>query len=211
VKIISTNTSQPRTIRWKDTDRITGIFKTPNPEGIYLHPEGVKGDTIGNPKVHGGPVKAAYLFSEDWYPYWKEAYPTLDWHFGMFGENLTVKGMNEDDLLMGSLYQAGEAVIRITTPREPCFALGIRFEDQGVVDAFVRHGHPGTYVSVLEPGMVRAGDRVDLLDTPKEKLSISQFYRLWYAAEKDPGLLQIALDHSCVPEEKKKQLEKWLT
>ncbi len=211
MKIVSTNTAQPRTITWKGSDRITGIYKTPKKEGIYLHCEGVKGDTIGNPKVHGGSRKAAYLFSQEWYPYWKALYPNLAWDFGMFGENLTVSGMNEDDLLMGSLYQAGEAVIRVTTPREPCFALGIRFEDQGVVDAFVSHGHPGTYVSVLEPGMVRPGDSVELLETPMQSLSVSQFYRLWYAAEKDRELLEVALGHPCVPEEKKKQLERWLT
>lgn len=211
MKIISTNTAQPRTITWKGSERVTGIFKTPNPEGIYLHPEGVKGDTIGNPKVHGGRVKAAYLFSEDCYPYWKEAYPNLAWQFGMFGENLTVKGMNEDDLLMGSLYRAGEAIVRITTPREPCFKLGLRFKDQGIIDSFVKYGKPGTYVEVLQPGFVRVGDSMELVEQPEKKISIAAFFNMWYAREKDQNLIREVLHLPGLPEQKQKQLQRWLS
>ncbi len=211
MKIISTNIGHPVTISWQGLERITGIYKTPVPEGIYLSPEGVKGDTIGNPKVHGDALKAAYLFSEEQYPYWKSQYPSLNWDFGMFGENLTISGLDETQLLMGSIYKLGEATVRITTPREPCFKLGIRFADQGIIDAFVKHGLPGTYVQVLEPGFVRTGDLMELVELSERSVSISAFYAMWYAPEKDRELIQEVLNLPWISEQKQKQLQRWVS
>lgn len=209
MKIVSTNIGKPVTISWKGEDRITGIYKTPLSEGIYISHKGVKGDTIGNPKVHGGTLKAAYLFSEDTYSYWKLRYPSLDWKFGMFGENITVKGLDETQLSIGSLYRIGEAIVRITTPREPCFKLGLRFADQGIIDAFIAYGRPGSYVSVVQPGFVRKGDLMELLEVSEINLSISDFFNLLYSPEKDQEHLQNALKLPWISTEKQKQFQRW--
>jgi MOSC domain-containing protein YiiM len=211
VKVVSTNIGQPVTIRWQGLERITGIYKNPVPEGIYLDSEGVTDDAIGNPKVHGGVLKAAYLFSADQYPFWRTHYPSLDWGFGMFGENLTISELDEDQLFMGSIYTLGEAIVRITTPREPCFKLGLRFKDQGVIDSFVKYGHPGTYVEVLQPGFVRAGDPMELVELPKRKISIAAFFKMWYAREKDQTLIREALHLPWISEQKQEQLQRWLS
>lgn len=210
MKIVSTNIAKPVTIRWNNEDRITGIYKTPLTDGIYLGPEGVTGDTIGNPKVHGGAQKAAYLFSEDLYSFWKERYPSLNWEFGMFGENLTVEGLDETKLFIGSLYRIGDAIVRITTPREPCFKLGLRFEDQGIIDAFIKHGRPGTYISVVEPGFVEKGDPMELLELAEEEISISEYFKLLYAPEKDRELIENVLKLPWISGEKKNQFQKWI-
>ncbi len=211
VNVVSTNIGQPVTISWQGLERITGIYKTPVPDGIYLSAEGVTGDAIGNPKVHGGALKAAYLFSEDHYPFWKTQYPSLDWDFGMFGENLTISGLDETQLFIGSMYTLGEATVRITTPREPCFKLGLRFKDQGIIAAFVKHRRPGTYVQVLQPGLVREGDSMELVDLPEKKVSIAAFYTMWYAPEKDRKLILEVLNLPGISEQKQKQLQKWIS
>jgi MOSC domain-containing protein YiiM len=211
VKVVSTNIGQPVTISWQGLERITGIYKNPVPEGIYLGSEGVTGDAIGNPKVHGGTLKAAYLFSADPYPFWKTQYPALDWVFGMFGENLTISELDENQLFMGSIYTLGEASVRITTPREPCFKLGLRFKDQGIIDSFVKYGRPGAYVEVLQPGFVRAGDPMELVELPKRKISIAAFFKMWYAREKDHALIHEVLHLPWISEQKQKQLQSWLS
>jgi MOSC domain-containing protein YiiM len=211
MKIASSNTAQPVSIKWKGEHKITGIYKKSQPGGIYLTPEGVRGDAIGNPSVHGGSMKAAYLFSLEQYTYWKEQYPHLKWDYGTFGENLTVAGMDETTLYMGSAYSIGEARVRITTPREPCFKLGIRFGDQGIIQKFVAHGYPGAYVSVLKSGWIRPGDAVKLLESPLSSMSIAEFYRMWYAPTKDPELLEKALSLSWLPEGKRNQLLQWVS
>lgn len=209
MNIRSTNRAEPAVISWKGERLPTGIFKKSRPEGIYLSPEGVRGDTIGNPKVHGDTLKAAYLFSSGEYPYWKSLYPSLDWESGMFGENLTVEGLDEGDLLMGSTYRIGEALVRITTPREPCYKLGIRFDDQGIIQKFVDRERPGTYVSVLEAGHIKPGDPLELVKPAEHSLSIRDFYRLRYAREKDQEALSMALKLSWLPASTRQQLLKW--
>ena len=209
LKVINTNLSDPVTIQWNGRKQNTGIYKVPQSEGIFLTREGVRGDTIGNPKVHGGVEKAAYLFASDHYPYWQDRYPQLEWRHGMFGENLTIGGMDESDLFMGSFYQIGAAKVQITTPREPCFKLGIRFGNQGIIEEFIAHGCPGTYISVIEPGHVQPGDLMTLLDTPEVQLSISAYFRLLFEEEKDPILIEKAVSLTCLSEGKKKQLLRW--
>ena len=210
MKIVSVNSAQPARIQWKGEVKITGIYKIPQPGGIYLTPDGVRGDTIGNPSVHGGTMKAAYLFSREQYPYWKEQYPDLMWDYGMFGENLTVAGLDETTLYMGSTYSIGEARVRITTPREPCFKLGIRFGDQGIIQKFVGHGYPGAYVSVLKPGWIHPGDDLELFETPGTTLSIADFFHLWYSPSKDGELLEKALSIGWLSEGKRRQLLRWV-
>lgn len=209
MKIRSTNIAEPAVISWKGENLPTGIFKKVRPEGIYLSPEGVRGDTIGNRKVHGDALKAAYLFSSGEYPYWKSLYPALDWESGMFGENLTVEGLDEGGLVMGSTYRIGEALVRITTPREPCYKLGIRFGDQGIIQKFVERERPGTYVAVLEAGHIKPGDPVQLIETGEHHLSIRDFYRMWYAREKEQGVLALALKVPWLPASTRQQLLKW--
>ncbi|MEJ2162093.1 MAG: MOSC domain-containing protein [Robiginitalea sp.] len=210
MKIISTNTAQPSSIQWQGEVRTTGIYKTPQTEGIYLSPEGVRDDIVGNPKVHGGAMKAAYLFSQDQYPYWQAAYPHLEWNYGMFGENLTVEGLDETSLKMGNIYKIGQAKVRITTPREPCFKLGIRFSDQEIIQKFVAHGYPGSYVEVLESGWVRPGDSMELIYTAESGISIAEFFNLWYARVKDQGLLKEAMLIPWLSEEKRNRLMQWI-
>lgn len=206
MRIASTNTAQPVEIFWKGETQITGIFKVPRPEGISLTPYGIEGDTIGNPKVHGGAMKACYLFSREQYPYWQEQYPGLAWEFGMFGENLTVAGLDETQLWLGSLYRIGEALVRITTPREPCYKLGIRIGDQGIIEKFHQRGNPGSYAQVLEEGAVRPGDAMELVEAPEQKVSIAEFYRLLFFGPGDRELVRKALSHSWLPESKRQQL-----
>ncbi len=211
MKILSTNIAQPAEITWQGRKQLTGIYKKPQTEGIYITAEGVRGDTIGNPKVHGDRQKACYLFDTGEYAYWKGHYSDLDWEYGMFGENLSVEGLDEDQLLIGSIYSVGNALVKITAPREPCFKLGIRFGDQGIIDRFVARGKPGTYVEVLEPGLVSRGDSIMLKSQPEESLSISTFYRLLYAREKDPSVLKAALGLPDLSDGKRKLFERWAT
>ena len=95
MKTLSTNIAKPTSIIWNEKELTTGIYKKPTNQPIYLGKEGVKDDEVSDKKVHGGTFKACYIFSNEHYAYWKNRYPNLDWNYGMFGENLTVSGLNE--------------------------------------------------------------------------------------------------------------------
>jgi len=133
--IISTNIGSPVLVEWNGQQIETGIYKYSTHSPIFLGEEDVFEDHVINRKYHGGPDKACYLYSANHYPFWKDKFPKLDWQWGMFGENLTVEGLDESKVKIGDVYRIGTAVVQVSQPRQPCFKLGIRFEDQIAVDS----------------------------------------------------------------------------
>lgn len=209
MKIISTNIGKPTTITWNGKQEKTGIYKYPTNNPISLEKENVLNDTVSDRIFHGGIYMACYLFSADYYPYWKQKYPNLSWDWGMFGENLTVQSLDESLIKVGSIYKIGAAYVKVTQPREPCFKLGIRFEDEGILQEFVAHNHPGFYVQVLESGTVKAGDSIELYEESNNALSIQQLYKLLYSRVKDSEVLELALANQDLPPKKREQLMKF--
>ncbi|TAI46611.1 MOSC domain-containing protein [Flagellimonas allohymeniacidonis] len=209
MKVISTNVARPKSFLWNGETHTTGIYKTPVNKPIKLEKESVVDDVIADRKVHGGIFKACYLFSADHYPYWKKKYPNLDWDWGMFGENLTVKGLNESELRIGNIYRLGTALVQITQPREPCYKLGVKFGTQEILRQFIEHGHPGTYVRILEVGEVSVGDTLELVEESSTSLTTKGFYELLFARKKDPKLLQLAIENEALPVGKRERLKKF--
>ncbi|MFT4831341.1 MAG: MOSC domain-containing protein YiiM [Psychroserpens sp.] len=210
MKVIATNISKGTTITWHGKEEKTGIFKTPTPAPIFLGKTDVDKDTVVDRKYHGGLDKACYLFSVDEYEYWKKLYPKLTWDWGMFGENLTIKGLDESKIRIGDIYKIGGALVQISQPREPCYKLGIKFEDQNILKQFIDRSHPGTYVRILKEGFVRQGDSAILEEQSKNTLTVQQFYNLLFAKDKSQKLLQLAINNEALPLKKRESLEKYL-
>ncbi|MFC4721096.1 MOSC domain-containing protein [Geojedonia litorea] len=210
MKILSTNIAKPKSIEWNGKTITTGIFKSPINLPIYLDTEAVKGDEISDRKVHGGEYKACYLFSADNYPYWKNLYPHLQWADGMFGENLTVTGLNEKHIHIGDIYKIGTALVQVTQPREPCYKLGVKFGNQVILKEFIAHGYPGTYVRVLEKGYVSVGDTIELVQKAPNSVSTFDFFKLLYSKEKDQALLASIVNNEALPIKKRSKLSAFL-
>ncbi|MGB5554727.1 MAG: MOSC domain-containing protein [Flavobacteriaceae bacterium] len=210
MKVISTNLGQPTTVLWNGKEEQTGIYKYPVKEPLLLRKSDVAKDTIINRVNHGGINKACYLFSKEQYPFWKQLYPHLKWNWGMFGENLTLEGMNESVMRVGDVYKIGNALVQVSQPREPCYKLGLRFENQNILKQYIQHSYPGTYVKILEEGTVKTGDVVRLIEASKNALTVNQFFDLMFSKEKDPELLQLFMTNDSVPTYKKERMQKYL-
>lgn len=210
MRIISTNIGQPTTILWNGKKEQTGIFKYPVSEPLFLEKESVAQDTISNRKVHGGVHKACYLFSMNQYPYWKGLYPDLEWNWGMFGENLTVEGLDEAKIRIGDIFRVGSALVQVSQPREPCYKLGVRFGNQDILRQFIDHGYSGMYVRVLEEGQVKTGDVLQLEKASENPLTVKQFFNFLFERKKNPDILQLAIANTALPEHKRERLKKYL-
>ena len=210
MQIISTNIANPKTILWRGQHVKTGIYKTPTTKPIYLGKENVREDEVSDRKVHGGEYKACYLFSAENYPYWKNLYPNLDWDWGMLGENLTVSGLNETKIYIGDIYKIGTALVQITQPREPCYKFGVKFGTQKVLKQFIQHGRPGTYVRVLEEGLVKTGDSFMLVEQAKNSITTTQFFELLFAKQKNLKHLKLVLKNEALPKKKREKLKSFL-
>ena len=180
MKVISVNRGEARSVAWRGKQVKTGIFKYPVDSPIFLGKEDVVDDAVVDRKHHGGVDKAFYAYSEDYYPFWKEQFPDSDWSLGMFGENLTIEGLNESEMRIGSVYQVGEAQIQVCQPRQPCFKLGVRFGTQTVLKKFINSTYPGVYFRVIKPGEVQKGDELNLIREESASPTIAQVYFLMY-------------------------------
>ena len=210
MKVIAANIGNPTTIYRNGKEEQTGIFKYPTNEALFLGKTDVLKDTVIDRKNHAGIDKACYLFSADQYPYWKKMYPELEWDWGMFGENLTVKGLNEADMRIGDIFKIDNALVQVSQPREPCFKLGVRFGTQEILRQFIDHGFPGTYVRILEEGEVKTNDELILVEKSENPLTVKQFYELLFAKEKDLEIVKLAINNPSLPEYKRARLKKFL-
>lgn len=206
MKIISTNLSQPKKVIWKNKEVTTGIYKTPVNHELVLEKTDVKNDHVIDRRYHGGADKACYLYSLDHYPFWKTRYPDLDWSYGMFGENLTVEGLSESQIQIGDTYKIGTAVIQVSQPRQPCFKLGIKFEDQSVLKEFIAQPYSGVYVRIITTGSVKVGDKFELMERAGNGLSITEVYRLLYNNGSDENLKQKIVEDRYLPADLRKYI-----
>lgn len=210
MQIVSTNIGGPTTFTWNGKEEETGIFKYPVSEPLYLTKSDVAKDTLIDRKHHGGINKACYLFSKEQYPFWKALYPALEWDYGMFGENLTVSGLDESEVRIGDVFKIGTALVQVSQPREPCYKLGVRFGDQKILKQFIEHGYPGTYVRILEEGEVRKDDTIERIERSSNTLTVKQFFDLMYQKKKDARLLELFMGNDSVPLYKKERMQKFL-
>lgn len=211
MRVISTNIGEPKTIVWHGKEELTGIYKYPVKHPIFLGNEEVENDHVMDRKYHGGVDKACYLYSADHYSYWKKLYPDLKMPWGMFGENLTVEGLHEIEISVGDVFEIGEAVVQATQPRQPCYKLGIRFNEPKVVKQFVDSGFPGVYVRVLKNGTVKSGDK--MIRTEKYgSVSIQKVFELLYTDNLQEKPLNQALNNPFLAESCRRDLlKRWST
>jgi MOSC domain-containing protein YiiM len=205
MKIVSTNIGEPRTVIWRNKEVNTGIFKFPVENGIVLEAEDVENDHVIDRKYHGGIDKACYAYSADFYDYWKDQFPQLDWCFGMFGENLTIDGLDEKQLSIGDVFEVGEAILEVSEPRQPCMKLNIRMNSPNAVKSFVEFGRSGTYFRVLKNGLVKPGDNLRLIAPGKPTLTVYDVFQMIYNKEETP-LRDIALQHPALANSTKEDL-----
>jgi MOSC domain-containing protein YiiM len=69
---------------------------------------------------------------------------------GTAGENITVEGLNVQQLPGGTLLQIGDVLIRLEVPRKPCYILDAI--DPRLKDDIV--GRCGYMASVVKPGLI---------------------------------------------------------
>jgi MOSC domain-containing protein YiiM len=205
--VISTNIGEPKTIVWHGKKEQTGIYKFPVDHPIFLGKEDVENDHVMDRKYHGGVDKACYLYSANHYNFWEKFYPELEMPWGMFGENLTVEGLHENEITVGDIFEIGEAVVQATQPRQPCYKLGIRFQNPKVVKQFVESGFPGVYVRVLKNGMVRTGEKM-ILKEKSNSISIQKVFELLYTENFQEELLKQALNNPFLAESCRRDLLK---
>jgi len=183
-RVVSVNVGEPREVEWRRDRVLTGIFKQPVAGKVRVRASNLDGDRQADLSVHGGLDKAVYAYPVEHYPYWSdELGREIVW--GGFGENLTVEGLPlETELAIGDRIQVGSAELVVVQPRLPCFKLGIRFGDPGMVKRFLRAERTGYYLRVAREGEVGAGDPALVVHRHPAAVPVSEITRL-FARDRD--------------------------
>lgn len=202
MKIVSVNIGTPRKVKWKDVIVTTSIYKEPishKTEIKFLH---VDGDVQADLMLHGGHDKAVYAYAAEHYDAWRRELHDDQLPFGMFGENLTIEGgLFENEILIGDRFQMGSAELMAVQPRMPCYKLGIRFSDPGILKKFIHSRRYGVYFKVVKEGSVQAGDTaVKLGPAPDHAITIENIGRLLMEPDRDNSVLKRAIGLDVLPE-----------
>lgn len=170
-QILSVNVGAVREVEWRGEKVLTGIWKHPVAGRIALRGVNFAGDDQADRNVHGGVNKAVYSYAREDYDYWRE-HEGIDTPFGLFGENLTVEGLDLTSALVGERWSVGNAVLEVVQPRMPCYKLGIRLDDPYFPKKFLAAGRPGAYLRIIEEGDVGAGDAVTVTFRPDHGITL---------------------------------------
>jgi MOSC domain-containing protein YiiM len=156
---------------------MSAIRKTPvstivDPTPIGLKPMGLVGDEQADLTVHGGLDKAVYLYPAEHYAFWQtvstQANIAQPLAHGKMGENLTIQGLPETHVWIGDQLQFErdgqiQAVLRVESPRNPCFKFNVAMGFKHAVKMMVQSGFCGFYCSVVQPGILTAGDKITVI------------------------------------------------
>lgn len=209
MRLLSVNCGLPRQVNWHGTPVTTSIFKEPVSGRVPLRTLNLDGDKQSDLTVHGGQHKAVYCYPVQHYEYWKTQLPGQPLPVGVFGENFTVEGFDEDSVYIGDRFSVGSAEVVVSQPRLPCYKLGIRFGSDQMVKRFLASGLTGFYLAVLREGEVGAGDEIVPLSHDPESIPVSAITRLYIAKEYDSDDLrdvQVAMKSSALPDSWKQWL-----
>jgi MOSC domain-containing protein YiiM len=161
----------------------TAIAKQPVTGRVAVGSLGLAGDEQADLARHGGLAKAVYAYPQAHLAFWQtvraQARQAL-WDEpvppGLFGENLLLAGLRETDLWIGDRLAGPDATFVVSEPRTPCFkfeaAMGFAQAGRLMVDS----GYCGTYLAVLHPGSVAAGDVLRLQPGPRE-VNLRELFR----------------------------------
>jgi len=200
MKIVSVNVGVPRLLAWEGATFKTSIFKGPVEGRVMLRTTNLDGDRQSDLSVHGGPNKAAYGYPAEHYSPWSNELNEAALPWGAFGENFTTEGMLENNVYVGDRYRLGGAIVRVTTPRLPCFKLAAKFRSNHIIQRFLESGRCGFYFSVAEEGEVGAEDSFELLEREEPTLSIAAVNELYSAKLPDSETLEQSLHVKTLPE-----------
>jgi len=178
MNLISINIGLPREITHGGQTVTSGIFKEPVAGPVRLGRLNLEGDGQADRRVHGGADKAVYVYPFEHYAFWAGELGRDDFSHGQFGENFTTRGLLEDGVCIGDVFEIEETRVQVTQPRTPCFKLGIRMAEENFPERFTSANRTGFYLRVLEEGMIAAGDAIERVEHAAGSMTVREVFHL---------------------------------
>lgn len=162
--LLAIQIGQVRPLRVGGRKLVSAIGKTTVFGPIGVGVLGLTGDEQADLSVHGGLSKALYALPSEHLPWWQAQRQNQGATLfeesllaGDLGENLSLQGVQEQDLFLGDRLDFGDVVLRVTQPREPCGKFNAVMGYSQAAKDMVRSGRCGFYLAVEQPGALLAG------------------------------------------------------
>jgi MOSC domain-containing protein YiiM len=159
------NVGAIRQVEWRGEIVSTGIWKSPVEGRVALRGVNFIGDDQADRTVHGGRDKAVYSYAQEDYDFWRDEHG-VETQPGLFGENLTVAGIDLSAVIAGERWRVGSCLLEVAQPRLPCYKLGMRMHDPYFPRQFQAAMRMGAYLRVIEEGDVGATDAIVVIERP---------------------------------------------
>jgi MOSC domain-containing protein YiiM len=163
----------------------TGFYKSPTDHGVNIGRLGIDGDFVADALHHGGIDKAVLCYAAAHYHDWNEELPDLKMEPGAFGENLTIRGVDERSVCIGDQFLIGPCRIEVSQPRQPCWKIARRWGHSTLPKRVAQTGRTGWYIRVLQSGQIQAGQEMSLLERPHPDWSIAKANDVLLGKRKD--------------------------
>lgn len=170
--VVSVNVGRPRTVEIAGREDSTAIVKEPVDGRLRVADDHVAGDQQADRDNHGGPWQAVYAYASEDIAWWADELGRDDLGAGAFGENLTLAGIDPTEAVVGARWRVGDAELRVTGPRIPCHKLAWRMGDPRFGARFAAAGRIGAYLAIEAPGLVGAGDLVEVVAVPDHGVTV---------------------------------------
>lgn len=157
--VVSVNIGRARSVTWGGVTERTAIVKAPVTEPVAVEVDGLVGDEQEDQRNHGGPYHAVYAYAAEDYADWQVRLQR-ELPAGLFGENLTTRGIDLTNSVLGDRWLVGTAVLEICGPRIPCSTFARRMGEAKWVKRFTEVGASGCYLRVIAPGRLKVDDAI---------------------------------------------------
>ena len=199
MRVVSVNVGRPAPLSTGRRVVESAIGKQPVEGPVAVRGVNLDGDDQADHAAHGGPDQAVYAYASEDIAFWSEQLGReLGWG-AVFGENLTIAGVDVSGARVGERWRIGTAELRVTAPRIPCFKLEARIGVPGFQKRFLHAGRPGAYLAIERAGSLQAGDAVEVVHRPDHGVTPRLIVEtMWLdrsrLAEVEPALPDMALN-----------------
>lgn len=175
IRLVSVNVAAASPMMIDGRAVATGIRKRAVPGPVVVRPLGLAGDEQADLSVHGGLSKAVYAYPHQHYAFWQTvraqarvAAPDEVLPFGAMGENLSFEGLSEDRLWIGDRLRLPDCELAVSEPRYPCFKFNAVMGFNQASKLMAQSGYCGSYLGVIQPGTLQAGQEAELIPGPRD-------------------------------------------